>query len=61
MSKNLKIGNKNKISKSNIGYFNNSQEKNSLLAKSSSWLFGILATVIGGVILAWLLHSLNLK
>lgn len=60
-NENIKIGNNNKINKSNIGYFNNSKEKDSLLSTLTKWVFGILTTVISGVILGWLLHSLNLK
>ena len=59
-NENIKIGNKNKINKSNIGHFNNYKEKDSLLSMLSKWVFGILATVIAGVILGWLLYLLNL-
>ena len=60
-NENIKIGNKNIINKSNIGHFNNYKEKDSLLSMFSKWVFGILATVIAGVILGWLLYLLNLK
>lgn len=57
----INIGDKNKISKSNIGHFYNSKERDSKLSLFARWVFGILATVIAGVILAWLLHRFNLK
>ena len=58
---NIKIGNKNNINKSNIGHFSDSKKKNSWFSKVSLWIFGILATIIAGVILPWLLNLLNLK
>lgn len=60
-NKNITIGNKNKISKSNIGYFEDSKKETNSLSKFLKWIFGILATIVAGVILAWILNLLNLK
>lgn len=60
-NKNINIGDKNKITKSNIGYFKDSKQENNLLSKIIKWVFSILATIIAGVILAWFLNLLNLK
>lgn len=60
-NRNITIGNKNKINKSNIGYFKDSKTETNLLPKFLKWILSILATIVAGVILAWLLELLNLK
>lgn len=60
-NKNINIGNNNNIKKSSIGYFKGSRKKNSLTSKILKWVFGILATIIAGIILAWFSNLFNLN